>query len=348
MILFRWAIVEAYVIPSPSMEPTLRVGDYLLVSKLSYGPITPQTPLQVPLTHQRLPVLGTPSYSSAVQLPPYRLPGFGPIQRNDVVVFHVPNEPRFPPDLRTNYIKRCVAVAGDTLQIRAGQVVVNGQPQTTPTQATYFLAVAVPTEDVGRDLHAHGVVDYDQPDGVPVPGTDPYTGQLGYLISCPPDVAAYLRRQPYVQSLALVVPQVALFPDMADFGVSGAMSAVLRRWTLINYGPLPVPKKGQVITLTPANAAIYYKIISQYEPNKGVTWNGNTGMIMQQGRPLTSYTIGQNYYFMMGDNRLNSEDSRFWGFVPETYVVGKATVVWLALDPFTSQWHWERMFKAVR
>jgi signal peptidase I len=350
-MLLRWSAVEAYVIPSESMEHSLLVGDYLFVSKLHYGPQTPQTPLQVPLTHQTLPLLGLKSYSDLVQLPTYRFPGFSSVQRNDVVVFHVPHEQQRPADLRTFLIKRCIAVAGDTVAIRNGQVFLNGQPGAIAgaPQTTYFLAVPQPNDEVRQALHEQGVVDYTQPDGQPAAGTNPETGQLGYYISCPASVAAYFKKQPYVQSLTVATPAAALFPDVADFDVSGAMSAVQRKWQLDNYGPLPVPKKGQTIALSPANSAIYYKIVSQYEHNQGITW-GTDGMIQQNGKPLTSYTIKQNYYFMLGDNRHNSEDSRFWGFVPEDHVVGKAVFVWLSLDPHADFWNrvrWSRLLRPV-
>ncbi|NML63848.1 signal peptidase I [Hymenobacter sp. RP-2-7] len=351
--LIRWSAVEAYVIPSESMEHSLLVGDYLFVSKLHYGPTTPQTPLQVPLTHQTLPGLGWPSYSDLIQLPTYRFPGFSSVQRNDVVVFHVPHEQQRPADLRTFLVKRCIAVAGDTLTIRQGQVFLNGQPSVVAgqPQTTYFMAVAHPNDEVRQALHDHGVVDYTQPDGLPAAVVDPETGTTGYVISCPAPVAAYFRQQPYVQALTVaggVLPANTLFPDAADFHVSGALSAAPRGWQLDNYGPLPVPKKGQTIQLTPANAAIYYKIVSQYEHNQGITWQN--GMIAQHGRPLTSYTIKQNYYFMMGDNRHNSEDSRFWGFVPEDHVVGKAVLVWFSLDPYADLLHkirWSRLLRPV-
>jgi len=135
---------------------------------------------------------------------------------------------------------------------------------------------------------------------------------------------------------------------VADFRVSNAMSAVQRKWQLDNYGPLPIPKKGQTIALTPANAGIYFKIIARYEPNEGITWQD--GMIHQHGKPLTSYTVRQNYYFMMGDNRHNSEDSRFWGFVPEDHLVGKAVLIWLSVDPHADFLHkirWNRLFNLI-
>ncbi len=348
--LLRWSAVEAYTIPSESMEHSLLVGDYLFVSKLHYGPITPQTPLQVPLTHQTLWEKGPQSYSDIIQLPTYRFPGFSSVQRNDIVVFHVPHEPQRPADLRTNLIKRCIAVAGDTLQIRRGQVFLNGQPGAVAgqLQTTYFMAVASPNDDLRAALRAQGVVDYREPDGMPRLSADPATGKSGFIISCPAGVAAYFRRQPYVQSLTVVPFPVQLFPDVADFDVSDAASANPTHWQLDEYGPLPVPRQGQTIALTPANAAIYYKIVAQYEHNSGISWRD--GMIQQNGRPLTSYTIKQNYYFMMGDNRHNSEDSRFWGFVPEDHIVGKAVFVWLSIDPnadFLHKIRWSRLFRPI-
>jgi signal peptidase I len=348
--LIRWATFEAYTIPSPSMEDSLLVGDYLFVSKLHYGPITPQTPLQVPLTHQTLWGTGLKSYSDAIQLPTYRFPGFSEIKRNDVVVFHVPHEAQFPADLRTNYIKRCIAVAGDTISLRGGQVFLNGQPGAIAgrPQTTYFMQVAEANDEVRQALHAQHVVEYESADGIPNAVASP-EGAIGYYISCPADVAAYFRKQPYVKALTVVNPNTGpLFPDVADFHGSPAMSAVPRRWQLDDFGPLPIPKKGQTIALSPANAAIYFKIVARYEHNEGVTWQN--GMIYQNGKMLTSYTVKQSYYWMMGDNRHNSEDSRFWGFVPEDHVVGKAVLIWLSIDPFADFWHkvrWSRLFHTI-
>jgi signal peptidase I len=348
--LLRWSSVEAYTIPSESMEGTLLVGDYLMVSKLHYGPITPQTPLQVPLTHQTLWEKGPQSYSDLIQLPNYRFPGFSTVKRNDVVVFHVPHEQQRPADVRTNLIKRCSAMAGDTLSIRSGQVFLNGQPGAVSgrPQTTYFLEVPAPNDEIVAALRAQGVVDYREPDGVPRAIVNPETGKPGFVISCPAEVAAYFRRQPYTKSLEVVQYPVQLFPDVTDFDVSQAASATPRRWQLDDYGPLPVPQKDQTITLTPANVAIYYKIVSQYEHNSVITWQD--GMIQQNGQPLTRYTIKQNYYFMMGDNRHNSEDSRFWGFVPEDHIVGKAVFTWLSLDPNADVLHkvrWSRLFRPI-
>ncbi len=274
-------------------------------------------------------------------------------QRNDVVAFYAPYEPLRAAGRRTHLIKRCVAVAGDTLTIRQGQVLLNGQPAPSKgqLQMTYFLEVAAPGTEVQAALRAHGIVDNTEPGGIPAVSTNPETGALGYLISCPDTTAAYLRRQPYTRALTVAggrVPDGSLFPDQADFRASGVRSTVLRHWQLDNFGPLVVPREGQVVNLSPLNAAIYYKIVAQFERNPGITWRD--GMIQQNGRPLTQYTIKQNYYFVLGDNRHNSEDSRFWGFVPESHLVGKAAFVWFSLDPYaalSNKIRWRRIGKAV-
>jgi len=244
-----------------------------------------------------------------------------------------------------------VAVPGDTVELRQGRVFINGQPAPVAgaPQTSYFLAVSNPSPELGQALHARHITDYTQPGGIPALITNPETGYLGYAISCPAEVADSLRRQPYVAALVPTSPAVAaLFPDAADFRVSGIRSAVPRRWQLDTYGPLPVPRRGQVVALSPANAGIYYKIVAQYEHNQGISWV--SGMLWQHGRPLTQYTIKQNYYFVLGDNRHDSEDSRFWGFVPEDHLVGKATRVWLSLDPYADWRHklrWSRMGQAI-
>ena len=311
VLLGRW-LLPAYVIPSESMERSLLVGDHVYISAL--------------------PATGAKA------------------QRNDVLVFYAPYEPLPVARQRAHLlIKRCVAVASDTLAIRQGQVLLNGQPAPGKgqLQMTYFLEVATPGDEMQAALRAHGIVDNTEPGGLPAVSTNPETGALGYFISCPDTTAAYLRRQPYTRALTVAggrVPAGTLFPDQADFRGSSVRSAVPRHWQLDNFGPLVVPRKGQVINLSPVNAAIYYKIVAQFEANPGIAWRG--GMIEQNGRPLTRYTIKQNYYFVLGDNRHNSEDSRFWGFVPENQLMGKAAFVWFSLDPYADLVHkirWRRI-----
>jgi signal peptidase I len=366
--LIRWATFEAYTIPTPSMENSLLVGDYLFVSKLHYGPITPQTPLQVPLSHQTVPIFGFKSYSELIQLPTWRLPGFSEVKRNDVVVFHVPWELQYPADLRTNYIKRCVAIAGDELQLKDRQLYINGQPAANPPglQTGYFLQTTESSDALNQAFREHGVIDYQNlADGLPTFQPNSPNGP-GYHIDCTVATADFFRQQPYVKGL---VPEtipagepepsysLAVFPDNPDHPTTSQEFRPnlpgLRHWNKDNYGPIHLPKEGETIQLTPQNAALYYKIILRYERNEGITFdirNGNDFTVLQNGKPLTSYTFKQNYYFMMGDNRHNSEDSRFWGFVPEDHLVGKAVLIWFSMDPFGSGIHkvrWNRLFNII-
>jgi signal peptidase I len=361
--LIRWATFEAYTIPTPSMEDSLLVGDYLFVSKLHYGPITPQTPLQVPLSHQTVPIFGFKSYSELIQLPTWRLPGFSEIKRNDVVVFHVPFEEQYPADLRTNYIKRCVAVAGDELAIRDHQLYINGQlaPTQGKLQSKYFLRIPEPSDEVTKAFREQGVVEYrNVATGDPVQQDIPGYG-VGYEVDMTPEKAEFFKKQPFVkeviaETIAAGQPEVnqAVFPDNPDYPATMVNPATpgLHHWNKDNYGPINVPKKGQTVQLTPDNAVLYYKAILRYEHNEGISFtaSNNVFSILQNGKPLTSYTFKQNYYFMMGDNRHDSLDSRFWGFVPEDHVVGKAVLIWLSIDPFADMLHkvrWDRVFNII-
>jgi len=331
-LLLRWLVVGFYTIPTASMEPALLVGDCLAVSKLHYGPLLPWPWGRGPAS---------------------RLPGFGAVRRGDVLVFHVPYEQQRVLAERTSYVKRCVAVAGDTVSLRQGQVWVNGRPDSAavPPQFRYFLEADPPAEAVRQALADWHVVDYAEPGGRPAFTADPATGRLGFFVQCPAAVAARLRQRPDVRSLvmpALTAPDAPLFPDAADFHNSRAASAAPHRWLPDDYGPLPVPRCGQVLALSPANAALYYALVAHYESNAGIGWRD--GMITQNGRPLTRYVVRQNYYFVLGDNRDDSEDSRFWGFVPEDHVVGKAVCTFLSLDPYADFWHrirWRRLLRAV-
>ncbi|MBG8555350.1 signal peptidase I [Hymenobacter guriensis] len=351
--LIRWATFEAYTIPTPSMENSLLVGDYLFVSKLHYGPRTPQTPLQVPLTHQTIWGTNIPSYSDAIQLTSHRLPGFSEVKRNDVVVFNVPFEKQHPADLRTNYIKRCIGIPGDQIEVRQAQAYINGKPATNPPhlQTSYSLYTDAPVRpEIFRE---QGIVEYDAANGVPMPG---YAGDTVFYspVHMTTEAADFLRKQPFVkrlveQRLPAGVPDPAVFPNSVDFPAAAPLSATTRPWNADNYGPLQIPKEGQTVQISPENAGIYFKIIGQYEHVPGISWQNGT--IYQNGQALTSYTFKQDYYFMMGDNRHNSQDSRFWGFVPADHIVGKAVLIWLSVDPnapsFFSKIRWSRLFHLI-
>ncbi|GGE94193.1 signal peptidase I [Hymenobacter cavernae] len=349
--LIRWATFEAYTIPTPSMEHSLLVGDYLFVSKLHYGPRTPQTPLQVPLTHQTIWGTDWKSYSDAIQLPSYRLPGFSEIKQGDVVVFNVPFESQHPADLRTNYIKRCVAVAGDVLEIKDTQVFVNGKPMNNPPQSQnrYYLQV----NDVIRDkvFRDQGVTDFNNPSGIPQP--QPTQFGPAYIVDATPATADYFKQQSFVKGIVqdkspAGQAEMDIFPNNPDYPHSQPSTPAKFNWNRDNYGPLQLPKKGQTVQLTPENTPFYEKIILRYEHNEGVTVLN--GVIQQNGKPLTTYTFKQNYYFMMGDNRHDSLDSRYWGFVPEDHIVGKAVLIWLSVDPYSDFFHkirWSRLFNLI-
>ncbi|MCC2547116.1 signal peptidase I [Hymenobacter sp. BT175] len=355
--LIRWATFEAYTIPTPSMEHSLLVGDYLFVSKLHYGPRTPQTPLQVPLTHQTVWGTDMKSYSDAIQLPSFRLPGFSEVKRNDVVVFNVPFESQHPADLRTNYIKRCVAVAGDMLEVRDTQVFINGKPVANPVemQTSYFLQVPEPNDDIRRAFKERGVINFNSPTGEP----EPQMTEMGpgYVVNTTEATAEYFRQQPYVkgvikQKATAGNPEPETFPNNPDYDPNYPQNMPTLppalNWNRDNYGPIQLPREGQTIQLTPQNTRFYQKIIMRYERNENLTFQN--GQLLQNGKLLTSYTFKQDYYFMMGDNRHDSLDSRYWGFVPKDHIVGKAVLIWMSVDPYGSGFgkiRWNRLFNLI-
>ena len=347
--LIRWATFEAYTIPTPSMENSLLVGDYLFVSKLHYGPTTPVTPLQLPLTHQTIPGTSIPSYSDAIQLPQWRLPGFSHVQSGDVVVFHVPTESQYPPDLRTNYIKRCIAVAGDEFEIKRRQVYLNGQPMVNPPEMQYAYLVRGTSVLNEETFQQRGI-------------QEPQAEMGGYIVHCAPKVAKELKALPFVQHVDLVsaftdslgVADPRIFPNNPDANTFDpkAPPKVVVNWNKDNFGPIRIPKKGETVQLTAATVPLYLKIVLRYEDNPDVTFGADGLLHNADGSVLTSYTFRQDYYWMMGDNRHNSEDSRFWGFVPEEQVVGKAVFIWMSSNPHPEQGgsriRWNRLFSLIR
>ena len=342
--LIRWLFFEAFTIPTPSMENSLLVGDFLFVSKLHYGTRTPKTPLQVPLTHQTIWGTNIPSYSDAIQLPQFRLPGFSEVQRGDVVVFNYPPELQHPVDLKTNYIKRCMGLPGDKLEVRDLQVFANGVAVPNPARMEdeYFVATTTANINEEKVFLQNDISDYSaytETFNDTIPGND----QPGYLIKTTSDITAKLRQYDFVKGISLVkaskdIIEPGLFPKSDLF-----------KWNRDNYGPVTVPKKGVTVNLTPENVAMYGAVIHDYEGNDDVVVDEK--MIKIAGKAISSYTFKQDYYFMMGDNRHNSADSRYWGFVPMDHVVGKAVFVWMSIDPnptsFLGKIRWSRLFRII-
>ncbi len=329
--LIRWATFEAYTIPTPSMEKSLLVGDFLFVSKLHYGPRTPITPLQIPLTHQTIWGTTIPSYSDAIQLKSYRLPGFSEVQRGDVVVFNFPPEEQHPADLRTNYIKRCIAVAGDSIEVRDMQVYINGEPVENPEnlQYGYFMATS-------QVLNPQFFLDR----GI----SESYPGEGGYLIYTTAESAAELKKLDFVLNVMLIKrsqgeEDTQAFPHAPS----------KYKWNADFFGPLYVPAEGETVAITAETLPLYERVILEYEHNENAEIRDD-GKLYIDGKVATQYTFKQDYYFMMGDNRHNSLDSRFWGFVPADHIVGKAVMIWMSTDPngsFLDKIRWSRLFDII-
>ena len=381
-------IFQNYQIPSSSLEKSLLVGDYLFVSKVSYGPRVPNTPLSFPLVQNTLPILNCKSYLDWPSWDYKRVAGLGQIQRNDIVVFNFPagdtvatlqqnpdyytlvqmygreavrmNKQSFgeiiyrPVDKRENYVKRCVGLPGDSLSIRNTQVYTNGKAAQNPKnmQLNYFVETETPlTETMFRNW---GVSRDDyMPYGQPCTVTDPET--LSFLGFQPNANGAYnlVYRFPMTEAM---VAQVKKLPSVKKVIVEpeiigGTMYYPVdydNGWTRDNYGPIWIPKRGATIELTPENLALYRRCIKNYEHNE---LEEKDGVVYINGEKATTYTFQYDYYWMMGDNRHNSADSRSWGFVPEDHIVGKPIMIWLSLDKdrslFDGGIRWNRLFRWV-
>jgi signal peptidase I len=388
---------QNYVIPSSSLEKSLLTGDYLFVSKLSYGPRIPQTPLTMPLTQHTMPIINTKSYIEFPHWDYRRVKGLGRVQLNDIVVFNYPTgdtivtEQRYqaadyyamvysfgeqifqqqavqtvnpanlnkqeqlnyfkhiyaigrnyiinnpneygsidhrPADRRENYVKRCVGLPGQTLQIKNRIVYLDGKANKEPdnVQYTYYVKLrqSIP-DDVMKEL------------GISMEDLSSLNRE-GYMPLTKAAAKALKDRRDLVESIRINTDATTgdLYPLNSVTG-----------WTRDNYGPIWIPKKGATIQLTLDNIAIYERPIRVYEENNLEVKNGQ---IYINGKLSHSYTFKMDYYWMMGDNRHNSADSRYWGFVPEDHIVGKPIFIWWSSDPDRhgfSGIRWNRLFNMV-
>lgn len=381
-------VFQNYQIPSSSLEKSLLVGDYLFVSKVSYGPRVPNTPLSFPLVQNTLPILNCKSYLDWPSWGYKRVAGLGKIQRNDIVVFNFPagdtiallqqnpdyytlvqmygreavrmNKQTFgdiiyrPVDKRENYVKRCVGLPGDSLSVRNNQVYINGKAAQNPKnmQLNYFVETETPlTETMFRNwgVSRDDYMPYGQPCTVSDPETLSFLGfqpnangtyNLVYRFPMTEAMVAQVKKLPSVKKV-IVEPEVfggtMYYPVDYDNG-----------WTRDNYGPIWIPKRGATIELTPENLALYRRCIKNYENNE---LEEKDGVVYINGEKASTYTFKYDYYWMMGDNRHNSADSRSWGFVPEDHIVGKPIMIWLSLDKdrslFDGGIRWNRLFRWV-
>jgi signal peptidase I len=346
--LIRTFFIEAYVIPTPSMERSLLVGDFLFVSKVNYGARTPITPIAFPFAHHTMPLINTKAYWDGIQLPYYRLPGLSDVKKGDVVVFNYPmdaDSPFYRPvDKRENFIKRCQGAPGDTLSVVDGQVFVNRKAAPTPPGEQ--MEYSYTTNGVGLNpeiTDALNITTYDQ-HIYPAMTKESADKLKGYS-----NITSFKQ---IISQKGVSDPNSAVYPTNPGHPV-GPPNLMLNgkqpdfKWSVDNYGPIIIPKKGWTVKLDSMTYPLYERCIRTYENNK-LEVKGSD--IFINGKKTDSYTFKMNYFWMMGDNRHDSDDSRFWGFVPEDHIVGKALFIWMSWDDnasFFSKIRWSRLFNGI-
>jgi signal peptidase I len=326
------------------------VGDFLFVSKMHYGTRLPMVPLAVPLVHNKLPFVNVKSYLGWIKLPYLRLPGFVNIERNDVVVFNYPADdvrPNNPalgpidiPSVKENYIKRCVAVPGDVFEIRKGQVFINGKPGYNPPEMQ--LAYYGVTKGEGLPESALEPLGFrplgDNNSNWQLINNDPSQN----LLFCPRYTADSLKAWQGVFAHLDTMPEhmIRNYFALDNRGFGFDMSR--KNWSINNFGPITIPGKGKTIKIDTGNVEIYRRAIAVYEKHE---LEVKDNKIFIDGKETSEFTFEMDYYFMMGDNRYNSQDSRYWGFVPEDHIVGKPIMVFFSRE---NGIRWNRIFKMIK
>jgi signal peptidase I len=383
--LIRWSTFEAFTIPTSSMEGTMLVGDYLFVSKLHYGPRSPITPLQVPLTHQTLwftdkkgdGTSGIKSYLDWIQLPYFRFPGITEVKRNDIVVFNWPwdngkdtyvdfgtlskAEIR-PIDLKMNYVKRCVGIPGDTVEIRNQQLYINGKPSNFDGVLQHQYRIYLKKDFVersGSNLEQN-ILSICHDNEIRVEsGTHPHDGMLywflqydgktnSFAVNLSKEKVQLLKSNP-----AVVDVKISLIRrGEPETRVEKPLYPVEKASTLDDYGPVVMPQKGMTIEVNRNNLIMFDRALSYFEGNN-IEIKDNYQKLFVDGKEVQNYTFKNNYFYMIGDNRHGSYDSRTWAFVPENHIVGTPILIWLSMEDtpnksFFERIRWDRLFKWVR
>jgi signal peptidase I len=337
--------IQPFTIPTSSLEKTLLVGDFLFVSKFHYGARLPMTTVAAPMVHDTIPVIKKKSYVSFPELPYMRLPGFQKIKQNDIVVFNWPVDTMMdmrhtdkyyykPIDKKTNYVKRCVGLPGDSLSIKDGFVYINGKQNDLNDRARIQFSYNITFKgQISSNKQVYDILErFDMTDGLGYEqATDTYI-----IPAATEEAVAKAKKHPNIASIEIRKDSLGnrdsrIFPMDASYN-----------WNNDHFGPLYIPQAGKTINLTVENLPLYKHIIKAYEGHT-VSVKGN--QISIDGKIATTYTFAKDYYWMMGDNRHNSQDSRVWGFVPFDHVVGKPVFIWMSWNGKNPRW--ERFFTTV-
>lgn len=339
--------IQPYTIPTSSLEKSLLVGDFLFVSKMNYGARVPMTTVALPMVHDTIPFLKRKSYLSWPELPYLRLPALHSINRTDIVVFNWPADTVYkfrdntglrvdkPIDKKSNYVKRCVGIPGDSLSIKDGIVYINGKELILPERAKPQFSYKVALDGKTPIDFEYLFKDMDITDGAGF--IDDQKKDTLFIAALTAAGAERLKNVPGITAVNRIISK----------DVENGIFPHINKWNRDNFGPIYIPQKGKTVALTMETLPFYKTIITDYEGNK---LNVNGSEILINDKVVTTYTFKQDYYWMMGDNRHNSEDSRYWGYVPENHIVGKPIFIWLSIDSNAKgldKIRWERLFTTV-